>query len=183
MVHYQPSAQVPARRGGRTAGPTPAAGAAASAGRARARGRRAAFVGPRPAVPRSPRERLQGERAFARLIYGPHMVEGEGVGSPLPALLPPYPPGQSLLRESCPGPGHLPSGMLGLQSPGVPWAGEVLLANELPQTYLQSVFWSPVPGGSALPGAWRAGLLTAFSDQESCVKVYYHEKNSAPRLH
>lgn len=48
MVHYQPSAQVPARRGGRAAGPTPAAGASSSAGRARARGRPAAFVGPPP---------------------------------------------------------------------------------------------------------------------------------------
>lgn len=46
MVHYEPSAQVPARRGGRAAGPTPAAGAASSAGWARARGRPAAFVGP-----------------------------------------------------------------------------------------------------------------------------------------
>lgn len=46
MVHYEPSAQVPARRGGRAARPTAAAGATSSAGRARARGRLAAFVGP-----------------------------------------------------------------------------------------------------------------------------------------
>lgn len=44
MVHYQPSAQVPARRGGRAAGPTPAAGASSSAGRARAQGRHTVFV-------------------------------------------------------------------------------------------------------------------------------------------
>lgn len=54
MVHYQPSAQVPARRGGRAAGPTPAAGAASSAGRASARGRPAPLWGSRPAAPRSP---------------------------------------------------------------------------------------------------------------------------------
>lgn len=48
MVHYQPSAQVPARRGVHTAEPTPAAGASPSAGRARSRGRPAAFVWPPP---------------------------------------------------------------------------------------------------------------------------------------
>lgn len=116
MVHYQPRAQVPARRGGRSR---------ADPGR-RCRLLRRAGEGPGP--PRrlcgaASRERRRGGRALPRLIYGPHVVEGEGVGSPLPALLPPHPPSQSPLRESRPGPGHLPPGMLGLHGPGVLWGG------------------------------------------------------------
>lgn len=70
MVHYQPSAQVPARRGGRTAGPTPAAGASPSAGRARARGRPAAFVGPSPRRAR-PGSDAEGAALLPPLLMGP----------------------------------------------------------------------------------------------------------------
>lgn len=129
MVHYQPSAQVPARRGGRAAGPTPAAGAASSAGRARAPGppRRlcGAAVPPRRARPASGAE---GGELFPALFMGLTWWRGKGWARRGPLCSLRTPSDQSLLRESRPGPGHLPPGMLGLQSPGVLWAGEGLLA-------------------------------------------------------
>lgn len=186
MVHYEPSAQVPARRGGRAAGPTPAAGAASSAGRARARGRPAAFVGPpsrRAAL--APVAAPRGE-SFPRRFHGPHVVEGEGVGSPRPALLPPHPRASPCSWKAAPVSGTCLRGCFGYKTRGC--CGLVRLCwpagtNELPQTSLQSGFTSPVPGGSDPPGAGRAGLPASSSVQESCVKVYYHEKHNAPRLH
>lgn len=101
MVHYQPSAQVPAQRGGRAAGTTPAAGASSSAGRARARGRPAAFVGPPPRrAALAPVAAPSGERFSPPYLWTSR--GGRGRGGLTEARRPRTPPGPVTL------PGKLP---------------------------------------------------------------------------
>lgn len=97
MVHYQPSAQVPARRGGRAAGPTPTAGASSSAGRARARGRPAAFVGPPPRrAALAPVAAPRGESFSPPYLWASRGGGGRGglaaAGRRRPGPLPPHAP-------------------------------------------------------------------------------------------
>lgn len=111
MVHYQPSAQVPARRGGRTAGTTPAAGASSSAGRARARGRPTAFVGPPPRrAALAPVAAARGEPFSPPCLWTSRGGRGRGgltaAGRRRPAALPPHPPGPVPLPGKLPVPEH-----------------------------------------------------------------------------
>lgn len=170
MVHYQPSAQVPARRGGRAAGPTPAAGASSSAGRAGARGRPAAFVGPPPRrAALAPVAAPRGERFSPPYLWASGGAGGRGglaaAGRRRPAPLPAHPPLPGPVAapgEPPAGAGHLPPGLLGLRGRGGGgccgaqrgggegwWAfAGPREAKELPQTSLQSGFRPPVSGSA-----------------------------------